>query len=448
MKPIRLQELFAKLRIPTSSDVWVQGAAIDSRCVKPGDLFFALKGARVDGHDFLGEVASRGAVAAVVHPHYTGSLYGMASVRCEHPEEILQQLAQVRLQEYKTRILAITGSLGKTTTKEFAKTLLSTSFRLFASPKNYNSQLSMPLNILAMDGDEELLILEMGMTEPGHIARLTKIAPPHVALITTVSMMHIDAFPEGLAGIAQEKAAIFSQEQTELGWYLHEAPHAEILRKTGHGIKKTYSLTSPEADLFLHRQGEEFWIHELGGRTTHHRHVFPMDIYDGHLLGAWALARTMGMDPEVLGGMLPFLQVPSMRFERIQRNGITFFNDAYNANPESMVAAFRNLPRPSRFGRRVGILAEMVTLGNYSEQGHRDVASRALEYLDILLCVGPHTHAMKSIWDQHGKPCYWFASAEELQSVVADYIREEDVVLLKGSRRHALEQVLHSVWPG
>src|ERR1700722_5387741 len=176
------------LETPCASNKIIREAEIDSRKVQEGQLFFALKGKKFDGHLFLKDVAGRGAAAAVVSSDYKGESYGLPLLKVECPTAALQKLAKREREERKIRVIAVTGSVGKTTTKEFLADLLKVKFRTAKTPGNSNSQVGIPLSILNSHGDEELFVMEMGMSEPNEIERLVEIAPPYLALITRVGL--------------------------------------------------------------------------------------------------------------------------------------------------------------------------------------------------------------------------------------------------------------------
>src|SRR3990167_7217993 len=175
----------------------LKGFAIDSREVVPWGLFFALKGEKVDGHSFLGEVAARGAFAAVVDKGYQGPDYGLWLFRVHDVVVALQEVAKRALQERKSRVIGITGSIGKTTTKEFIYEMLSKKFRVHKGAGSRNSQRTLPLVILEANGDEEFLVLEMSMSEKGHIRKLVEIAPPQIVVLTLIALSH----PKNFSGI-------------------------------------------------------------------------------------------------------------------------------------------------------------------------------------------------------------------------------------------------------
>ncbi|HEX4840153.1 MAG TPA: Mur ligase family protein, partial [Rhabdochlamydiaceae bacterium] len=192
----------------------ITGFCFDSREVKKGDLFFALKGAHFDAHGFLKEVASRGAVAAVVDASYLGENFGLPLLKVQDVVEALHQLAKTVQALRHQRIVAVTGSVGKTTTKEFIATLLSQKYTVFKTPGNNNSQVAFPTAILNADGKEEFFVAEMAMSAAGQIRKLVDIAPPEVAVVTKIGHTHIEFFADGFEGIAAAKAEILSHPKT------------------------------------------------------------------------------------------------------------------------------------------------------------------------------------------------------------------------------------------
>lgn len=444
MRPTPLRALIAKskmgFRQKSVSQRVVRGAAIDSRLVKPGDLFFALVGKRTDGHAHLAQAACAGAVAAVVHSDYCGDAHGMELLRVADVTESLQQLAASLRAEYKGTVIEVTGSLGKTTTKEFAKVLIGSSYRLFASPLSYNSQVTVPLNVLSATGDEEIWLLEMGMSEPGQLQKLVNRVPPDIALLTTVAAQHADAFPDGLEGIAREKSEIFSHAHTRLGFFDAGSPYAAQFTACGACRKKTFSMVSPQADFFAQRRGGLLSIVEKGEDVYEVPLTLPMDVYDHNFLAAWSLARALEIPCSVLKEMAPLIRLPPMRFERVEKGGIIFINDAYNAIPETTQAALRHLPQGAK---KIAVLSEMNALGVYSEQGHRAVATAALESVDVLLCLGERCRWMEEVWQRAQKPCRRFETRDALAAHLKSIVAAGDVVLLKGARTYALDQILH-----
>lgn len=405
------------------------GVGIDSRKAATGQLFFALKGEKVDGHDFLGEVAARGAAAAVVALDYAGSDFGMKLIRVDDVLASLQWLAKEVLAQRGTRVVGVTGSVGKTTTKEFIATLLAGRYRVGKSPGNSNSQVGVPLSILNSRGEEEVLVLEMGMSGAGEIAKLVQIAPPEVALITKIGLAHSEFFPTGIEGIKAAKAEIFSHPQTRIG----------IVPKESYSQgQKTFALGDVSADYGLcgdriFEEGKEVYGVHLPFTASHLRENF---------LSAAAVARNLGMSWEEIGERTHLLKVFPMRFEKRERNGVVYINDAYNANPLSMRAALMNLPKPMEGGRTIAVLGEMKELGPFSKPSHQEIGKLALQVVDQLICLGKECEPMVELFQEAGRPVEHFLEIEALREHLAAVIREGDVVLLKGSNSNGLWRLL------
>ena len=352
---------------------------IDSRKILPGDLFFALKGARVDGHFFLEEARKKGAIAAVVEKEYTGLDFGMTLLPVENVEKSLQALAREKLLESSARVIGITGSVGKTTTKDFLAEILQAKYWVGKTPGNENTQLSLPLVILNSSGDEEVFVLEMGMEQPGDIFRLIEIAPPEMAVVTQVALAHASYFPGGLEEIARNKAEIFLSPKLKTALYCHELNC--FLSYPPRDKALTFSLDNKAADYFM----EDGKVFEKGLFGFAFQLPFSERQWLHNFLAAASLARQMDLEWEAIASRIPFLKIAPMRFERFENKGTLFINDAYNANPESMRVAFLSLPSPSPGGRRIGVLGAMTPLGVFSIAAHQEVGLLAKNYFDILL---------------------------------------------------------------
>jgi UDP-N-acetylmuramoyl-tripeptide--D-alanyl-D-alanine ligase len=442
MKPIPFNALAKLLELHHHDQTLVRGVCIDSRTVQPGDLFFALPGCKTDGHNFIQEAVSKGAMGAIVREDYHDQRLAIPLLRVPNVLAALQDFAQKSLVKRKSKVIAITGSLGKTTTKGFIATLLRTTYRIFASPLSFNSQVTVPLSILLADENEEYLVLEMGMSHEGNLKNLISIAPPHIALLTTVAVQHACNFSDGLEGISREKATIFTHPKTELGILHHDILHYKEILATGSCLKKTFSSTTPEADYFIEVVNKEVRIHVKGEALYAIPLVLPLHVHYQNFLAAVVLARSLEIPWPLIREVAPFLKLPPMRFEKIERGGILFINDAYNANPDSVKAALESLPTPLPGGKVIAVLSEMDALGMYTESGHKQVAEAALKVADYLLCLGSRCETMREIWVRANKPVELFESRTHLESALKRVAKPGDVVLLKGARSYALDQLL------
>lgn len=426
-------------------NIQIQGYCVDSRTVKPGDLFFALKGARVDGHSFLQEVKEKGAIGAVVSKEFHDNIDGLTLFKVDDPLDSLQDLAKTVLAERPVRIVAITGSLGKTTTKEFTKTLLAAKYQVSASPGNSNSQIGVPLAILNHStGKEDILILEMGMTHSGQISRLTQIAPPEVAVLTTAALVHACNF-DSISDIVRSKAEIFSHPHLRLGILNPEMPHfSEVYSKISCS-KATFSTSSPTADYFLSKS-EDSVSSLLDNRTIPLKDFSLPGKHNRHnLLAAIAVARYFEVDWDLIQQAISTLALPERRLECVERGGIIFLNDSYNAAELSVKAALEAMPRPKGNGRKIAVLGSMMELGKFSESCHRSVGEFALNHVERMYCLGNECLPIVDIWKKEGRPVELFLNRCDLADCLSKELKAEDVVLLKGSRSKELWKLLDEI---
>jgi UDP-N-acetylmuramoyl-tripeptide--D-alanyl-D-alanine ligase len=418
--------------------------AVDTRCVCRDALFFALPGANTDGHQFLEEAAQGGAVAAVISKKFTGHVPQHLSVlRVEDPLATLQHLARKYVETLGAKAIAITGSIGKTTTKEFVRQILAHGEKVLFSEGNQNSQIGLPLCLLNnAAGDERWIVAEMSMTHPGHISNLISIVPPYIAAVVCVAFVHVENF-SGLEGIARAKAEIFGHKNTEFALYNADTAHADILEKNGYGAKRAFSSNGNSAYWSLAITDDSLVITEEKTKHVLPKPVFPArHVYD-NLLAAVSICRAANVSWEQIITALPTLKLYQRRLEVKELAGITFINDAYNATDLSMLSALEALSSHSS-RRRVAVLGQMKELGPFSIDCHQRVGRKALEVADTLYCLGQDCAPMVEIWRSHGRPCFWTCSLEELTQKLLEDVKENDAVLLKGSRSNHLWEVIDS----
>lgn len=415
----------------------VSGCAIDSRLVRENEVFFALTGEKVDGHNFLYDVAQKKAAAAVVARHYEGPSFGLTLVRVDHVLSALQELAQSVFSERKTRVIGVTASVGKTTTKEFIATLLEGKFPVAKTPGTYNSQATFPLCVLNSSGDEEIYVMEMGMSLPGEISRLVQMAPPEIVFIGKLALSHAAFFPDGLEGIAKAKAEILSHPRTSLA-IVHEETYSFAPFRQAQIQTVCYGGSSPYQ---LESFGEFSRVIERGAPSPHFTLPFAASHLRENFLGAVAIARSLGMSWDEIIPQIGKLKTIGRRFERVDRDGIVFINDSYNANPTSMRAAIENLPDASS-GRKIGVLGEMRELGSFSVSSHREIGQLAREHFDQILCFGVECSPLVEAFAQSGKPSELFSDLSLLKKELFSLVRPGDVVLIKGSNSKCMWTLL------
>lgn len=415
----------------------VKGFAVDSRKVGPGFLFFALKGEKVDGHSFLEEIRDKGAVCAVIDKNYEGEVEGLDLIFVEDVLYSLKFLAGKKALDQKIRCIGITGSVGKTTTKEFLSTLLEGSFKLGKTPGNENSQVGVPLSILHEKEDVELFIAEMGMSRKGEIASLVAMMPPEIALVTQVALAHALYFPGGVEEVAEAKAEILSKFTKKAFLHAQTKPfsafHKSSLPLTFYG-KDTDSKVIQTEDGYRIQIGKELSSpFTLPFTATH--------LID-NFLGAVLVARELGVSFEEILSRVSNLKPYKMRFERVEKDDVIYINDSYNASPASMKAALENIPKPLVGGKVIAALGHMGELGSFSKRSHEEVGRIAALHADVLLCVGDDTDHMAESFAKSGKVALRYGSFEEFKKALKELISPKDVVLIKASNSLRLWRVL------
>lgn len=426
----------------------ITGYAVDSRLVKAGELFFALPGAKVDGHEYLKDVAALNASAAVVSKKYSGPDFGLSLIRVHDVLETFQKLARNHVKASNAKIIAITGSVGKTTTKDFLTTILKKKFKVVSSPGNSNSQVGLPLALLNhVKGDEDFIIQEMGMTHPGQIAKLITIAEPDFALLTSVEYAHACNFAS-IDDIARAKSEIFLSPKTKIGVVAADLPNFDEVRSTGKSKKVTFSSRNSKADYCLEVGKNDLSLHCPDGKIS----LPLLNVAGKHnihnLLAAITMARQVGVEWACIKEAIPTLELPERRLQRIERKGILFINDCYNAIPVAVKAALSELPKPSAGGKRVFFMGEMLELGDLSEQMHKEVAALALEKVDSIICFGPSCQPVIEAWQKAGKPAALYTEFDLAYNELKKQMRAGDVVLLKGSRSKGLWRVFEYLEAG
>lgn len=434
MRNIRINQIANDLRLSCAAVAEIRGYAIDSRLASPGDLFFALPGEKTDGHQFLSEVSKRGGVAAVVASSYEGMGEGLILLKVPDVASALRELSRIHLARTNPKIIGVTGSVGKTTTKEFIATLLEAKYRVLKNVGSYNTKLTLPLTILNNQGNEEVFVLEMGMSQKGDIRNLVDIAAPDIAVVTKVALAHAEFFPGGLPEIVQGKLEIAQHPKTKVAILDHELVEANI----PHAQKVTISTVCREADYFLEgtaivERHRPFCLPAIPFQEAHICH---------NMLAAIAAARHMQMTWEEIAERLPHLRMPPMRFTCVEKQGIRFINDAYNANPASMRAALQSLPKPKAGNRTIAVLGSMKELGAFSESSHREIGHLAAQCVDAVLALGVETQFLCQAFCQTKPSAEWFENRQDLVQRLREMTFPGDVILIKGSRSMQMEKVL------
>jgi len=430
MKLKTLKQLGALLDFPLAVNGSILDVAVDSRLVKKDTVFFALPGLKTDGHDFLGQAVMNGASCLVVKKNYTGPNFGKPLIFVDDPLKSLQDLSTKLLAMRTSKIIAITGSVGKTTTKDFLTTLLKEKFIVSKTIGNANSQTGVPLTILNhTDGNEDFLVVEMGMDKPGQIAKLVASCPPDFAILTQVALAHACNF-ESLKEIAFEKAEIFQHPKTEFCLINQEIEHFNDIVNLGSCKKYSFSTKNSGVDFYFNN----FNISKERLNFANHHYQ--------NLTAALGLATLLGVTEEEINNALHKLALPERRFEIVEKQGITFINDSYNASEISIVAALEALPAKAEGRKRVAVIAEMLELGKFSVNCHLNVAKKALKHVDSMFLLGKECLPIFDYWKENNKCVEFFLDRSLLVKSLKENLVAGDICLLKGSSANQLWKIL------
>ena len=427
-----------------------QGYSIDSRTIHPGELFFAVKGERMDGHDFVSHSLEKGAVAAVVRKdHLAGFSHPGKLIAVENTLTALQTLATAVRRLWGKPLVGITGSTGKTTTKEAIAHVLSHRFRVLKSEGNFNNHFGLPLMLLKLEPEHDIAIIEMGMSHAGEITRLAEIAQPGVGVVTNVAPVHLEFF-DSVAGIARAKYELIASLPAGGTAVLNaDDDYVSQFGRDFHGKVVMYGLLKP-ADIRaenLQLRGSEGSQFDVIVDSCRERATLPLvgkhNIYNA--LAAVAVGLQRGMTPSEAVGALASLTPADKRGEVLQLGNITVINDCYNCNPKALEAMLDTLAAMPA-GRRIAVVGEMLELGPTADQIHRRCGEVVAEKkIDVLLGVRGLSEQMVNAAKRRGVRAEFVHTPEEAGSWLTRETRDGDVVLLKASRGVKLEKALE-IW--
>jgi UDP-N-acetylmuramoyl-tripeptide--D-alanyl-D-alanine ligase len=448
-------------------DQVITDAAIDSRLVIPGALFIAMPGENVDGHDFVQDALDRGAGVAMVQKPIEVSQGATIDLRGGNVPEAdlqvsspillvvddcllaLQEIARFWRKRLNARVIGITGSVGKSTTKELTAEVLSQRYRTIKNLGNLNNEIGLPLSLLRVTEAHERVVLEMGFYVPGEIALLCEIAQPQIGLITNVSQVHLER-AGSMEAIVQGKSELVENlppGPEGVAILNYDEPLVRGMADRTQARVFYYGL-SPEADLWadnirgLGLEGVRFVIHH--GQEELHVRVPMLGRHSVHTaLRAAAVGLIDGMTwEEIVSGLQS--SKSQLRLVAVQGpGGALLLDDTYNAAPPSVIAAINLLAELE--GRRVVVLGDMLELGDYEEHGHRMVGARAAQVADILIVVGKRARWIADEAERSGlskERIIILDDSDEAIAYLPEKVNEGDVVLVKGSRSMHMDQIV------
>ena len=417
----------------------VDGISTDSRDIKEGDLYLAISGEKVDGHSFLEEVFAKGASTALVNQNIDNCKGKL--IKVDDPVYAIGKIAKTWRDQFQIPVIGITGSNGKTSTKELLKYILSAKYDIHATEGNYNTSIGLPLTLLRLTEYHGVSILEMGANQPGDIEKLCKIARPTHGLITNIAPAHLEGFGD-IQTVANTKGELFKYLSSGLSFINAADNRINDLETYGDSI--TFGLTSNcdyPTDLHHNDDGSIILTIDAEEIKTNSKNLS----FAKNVIACSTIASELGLSWEAIKDRILTSKPPKGRCE-IKTNGqITVIDDTYNANVDSTIAAIDYLKAFSGNGKRIFVFGDMLELGDSSEDQHRIIGKKCQkEELSVVFTIGnetivAHEEINNSILHKH------FEQKESLLSNLNEIISEGDKILVKGSRGMRMEKIVEQI---
>ena len=428
----------------------------DSRAVRAGDLFVALKGENFDGHDFVSATIKKGAGGVVVCREFPGGGIDPTTgvIRVENPRHALGQMAARYRQDFELPVIAVAGSNGKTSTKDLLAAVLGRKFSVLASEASFNNDIGVPLTLLRLAAGHQVAVLEIGTNHPGELAPLIRQIQPRFGVLTSIGREHLEYFGD-LAGVIAEEGVLAELLPGEGTLFVNgDAPGMpEIIQRTRAKVVKVGAGPDNEwraTNVRLMENGYRFSV------------TAPDAAYDGEyelrLLGrpqvlnallAIAVGAALGLERQAIAEGLLACKPSKMRMELSRLGGVQLLNDAYNANADSTRVAFETLAELPVRGRRVAVLGDMAELGPHARGGHEEMGRLAAQLkIGTLFAIGQQAETTVAAARSAGlKDTEAVMNLEELAGVLKRFLREGDALLLKASRTARLEKLVELLRP-
>lgn len=445
MEKLKLSEIAKACKGTYNNDCEINGVCIDTRKITKGCLFICIKGERFDAHQFAREALEKGAAAVMIHRNIeVDGNYVMV----EDTSKALLALGGYYRSKFDLRLVGLTGSVGKTTTKEFLYLVLSEKYNTIKTQGNLNNEIGLPQMLFQIDAGTEAAVIEMGMNHFGEIHKLSLAAKPTMALITNIGTSHIEnlgsregilkAKLEILDGLEKGSTVILNGDNDLLSGVKNDAYNIVFFGVDNgdfraENIIQTENETSFEISYYGKKQ--KIVIPTIGIHNVY------------NALAAFAVGYFLDIAPDLCAAGLNQYVPEGMRQKCVSRNGVTFIEDCYNASPDSMKAAISTLSN-IKGNKKIAVLSDMLELGSYAETAHKEIGRTvAQSNIDYLLTVGEMSHFTAAAAAESGmKNVFHFNSKEELTEKLLEILENGDAVVFKASRGMKLEDVIHSVY--
>ncbi|MBM4386530.1 MAG: UDP-N-acetylmuramoyl-tripeptide--D-alanyl-D-alanine ligase [Deltaproteobacteria bacterium] len=436
-----------------NADGFVYSVSTDSRTIAAGALFIPLRGKNFDGYVFIFEAAGKGAVAVFVENESFPAIEGVAVILVGNNLRALGDLAAYYRRKMNPVVIAVTGSVGKTGTKNMIVRMLGTCHRVRGTSGNYNNEIGLPLTVFSLEREDEFLVVEMGMSALGEIARLTEIADPDCAVITMIGISHIEHLGS-IDNIAKAKGELFFSAKKSALLVINADDERISAMASGLTNRKISFGYSEGADIRIldvktDEEGKTLSAIEIFGR----RYDLSLGLCGAHHVRNAAAALAAGImylkQPELAIDSLAGMASERQRTEILEIAGVTVINDCYNASPQSMKAALDLLGSRAANGKKLAVLGDMLELGGYSEEAHREIgAYSARAGIDALLGIGRDAVFYVEAAKRSGRNslnAHHFGTFEEAKDSITKGIGRGDLVLVKGSRGMRMERVVELI---
>ena len=454
MEPMQIEEIRRAVNgkiVQGDPSAEISSISIDSRKLSPGDLFIAIIGEKYDGHSFISDAVDNGAKALVVDRSIK-AYPNIAIIRVKDTTKALQDLGHYNRMRYnKLEVVGITGSVGKTTTKDMIAGILQEKYNTLKTAGNYNNYYGLPLSLLSLEGDEDIAVLEMAMSNLGEISLLAEIARPRIGVVTNVGPAHLknldnianvaEAKQELIEGLPEEGIAILNYDND----YVRKMDQAFKGKKViYYGLDKNADIYAENVNTNEEEKSISFDINYYGEKISINlskpgKH----NIYNA--LAAVAVAREYDVSWDTIKLGLRNLNISSLRLDIKENNGVTIINDTYNANPLSMKAGISVLKDISS-GRSIAVLGDMLELGAQKEKAHYKIGQYiAKEEIDILITVGDLAEIIGTGAEDEtmeNSKIYRVENNQDAFDILEDLCKKEDYILVKGSRKLKMEEIV------
>lgn len=436
-------------------DLWIHGVSTDSRTVREGNLFIPLTGETFDGHAFVQEAFSKGASAAMWQADRENPPAELPLIYVQDTLAALQELARAYRRQLPVRVVGVTGSNGKTTTKDMIASVLATTYKVHKTKGNLNNHIGLPLTILEMEEDSEMAVMEMGMSSRGEIAFLSRLAVAETAVITNIGESHLlqlgsrdeiaKAKLEILSGMKEGGFFVYNGDEPLLQKWLGEAKTPASLLTYRFGITSANDIYP--AAVMLDANGTHFITSAIDSPTYFIPLLGQHNVVNA--LSAIAVGKYMGVaEKDIIRG-LRTMQATGMRIELVKgKNGLTILNDAYNASPTSMKAAIELLKEMNGYERKFLVLGDMLELGPQEIEFHKEIGRLLTsEHFDYVFAFGKLAQqiALEAEKCFPLERVFWMADKREIVRMLVSLASDRDVVLVKGSRGMRLEEIVNEL---